>query len=120
MEINELSEKIIGCSYEVYNTLGYGFLEKVYENSLVVELKKRNLDVKQQEKLTIYYKDNIVGDYYADLIVENAIIIELKSTKEISNAHKMQLLNYLKATHIKLGLLINFSPTTVEIRRIAN
>lgn len=120
MEINELTEIIIGCCYEVYNSLGYGFLEKVYENALCVELKQKKIQVEQQKKLTVFYKEEIVGEYIADLVVDDRVVVELKAAKEICNSHKSQLINYLKATNIKVGLLLNFSPSKVEVRRYAN
>lgn len=120
MEINELTEIIIGCCYEVYNSLGYGFLEKVYENALCVELKQKKIKVEQQKKLTVFYKEEIVGEYIADLIVDDRVVVELKTIEKLSQIHRSQVLNYIKATNKKLGLLINFSPVTVEVKRIAN
>lgn len=120
MEINELTEIIIGCCYEVYNSLGYGFLEKVYENALCVELKQKKIKVEQQKKLTVFYKEEIVGEYIADLIVDDRVVVELKTIEKLAQIHRSQVLNYIKATNKKLGLLINFSPVTVEVKRIAN
>lgn len=117
---NELTEKIIGSAYNVANTLGYGFLEKVYENSMVIELQEMGLKVESQVPLSVFYKEKIVGEYVADLIVEDRIVVELKSSKDISESYYAQLLNYLKACNKKLGLLINFGKTKVEIRRIKN
>ena len=117
-KLNELSEKIIGAAFEVSNILGVGFLEKVYENALNVELKLRGLQAQQQAPLKVYYKDELVGDYFADILVENEIIIELKTVKEFDDIHIAQCLNYLKITDKKLCLLINFSKPRVEIRRI--
>ena len=118
--LNELSEKIIGAAYEVSNILGVGFLEKVYENALNVELKLRGLKTLPQAPLKVYYKDELVGDYMADILVENEIIIELKTVKEFDDTHIAQCLNYLRITGMKLCLLINFSKPRVEIRRIVN
>ncbi len=112
----ELTDKIIGGFYDVYNTLGPGFLEKVYENALYVELTKRGLTVEQQKPIKVYYDSHPVGDYYADLIVNNAVIIEIKAAEGISLAHEAQLYNYLKATEIEVGLLLNFG-SSPEFRR---
>ena len=112
----DLSSKIINCFYTVYNTLGYGFLEKVYENALKIELEKCGLNVEKQKQIKVYYDDYLVGEYYADLIVEDKIIIELKAAESICEEHEYQLINYLKATEIEVGLLLNFGKTP-EIRR---
>ncbi|MBU4075912.1 MAG: GxxExxY protein [Euryarchaeota archaeon] len=117
-KLNELSEKIIGSAFEVSNILGVGFLEKVYENALNVELELKGLQAQQQAPLKVYYKDELVGDYFADILVENEIIIELKTVKEFDDIHIAQCLNYLKITGLKLCLLINFSKPRVEIKRI--
>ena len=118
--LNELSEKIIGAAFEVSNVLGAGFLEKVYENALNVELKLKGLKAQQQAPLKVYYKNELVGDYIADILVENEIIVELKTVKEFDEIHLAQCLNYLRITGLKLCLLINFSKTRVEIKRIVN
>jgi len=118
IKLNELSEKIIGAAFEVSNILGVGFLEKVYENALNVELKLRGLQAQQQAPLKVYYKDELVGDYFADILVEDEIIIELKTVKEFDDIHIAQCLNYLKITGLKLCLLINFSKPRVDIKRI--
>ena len=99
----ELTEKIIGAFYQVYNTLGYGFLEKVYENALAHELRKRGYWVKQQSPINVYYDGLIVGDYFADLIVNDEVILELKTVDSILEEHKAQLVNYLKATCIDMN-----------------
>ena len=117
-KLNELSEKIIGAAFEVSNILGVGFLEKVYENALNIELELRGVQAQQQAPLKVYYKDELVGDYFADILVENEIIIELKTVKEFDDIHIAQCLNYLKITGLKLCLLINFSKPRVEIKRI--
>ncbi len=113
---SELTGKIIRAFYTVYNTLGYGFLEKVYENAMFVELREMNLDVVKQAPIKVFYKEQEVGEYFADLIVENSVIIELKSAENLSKGNESQLLNYLKATEIEVGLLMNFG-TTAEYRR---
>ena len=113
---SELTGKIIKAFYTVYNTLGYGFLEKVYENAMFVELQEINLSVVKQAPIKVFYKEQEVGEYFADLIIENSVIIELKSAENLSKANESQLLNYLKATEIEVGLLMNFG-TTAEYRR---
>ena len=118
--LNELSRKIIGSAFEVSNVLGAGFLEKVYENALNRELNLKGLKTQQQASLKVYYKDELVGDYFADILVENEIIVELKAVKEFDEIHIAQCLNYLKITGLKLCLLINFSKPKVEIKRIVN
>ena len=112
----ELTSKIIKCFYNVYNTLGYGFLEKVYENALKIELEKNKLFVEKQKPIKVHYDDQIVGEYFADLIVNEQIIIELKAAESICEEHEFQLINYLKATNIELGLLLNFGKRP-EIKR---
>ncbi len=106
----ELTEKIIAAFYKVYNTLGYGFLEKVYENALVIELRKQALEVVAQAPITVFYDDTVVGEYFADLLVAKAVIVELKAAKDLAEEHEAQLLNYLKATPHEVGLLLNFGP----------
>ena len=113
----DLTYKIRGCVFEVFRELGAGFLEKVYENSLVVELEKKGLNCKAQHVLTVNYKGNIVGEYIADLLVEDKVIIELKSVNKILPVHEAQILNYLKATNIELGLLVNFSHPKATVKR---
>jgi GxxExxY protein len=118
--LNELSEKIIGAAFEVSNVLGTGFLEKVYENALNVELQLRGLKTFQQAPLKVYYKNELVGDYLADILVEDEILVELKTVKEFDDIHLAQCLNYLRITGLKLCLLINFSKPRVQIKRIVN
>jgi len=112
----EITSKIIQAFYKVYNTLGYGFLEKVYENAMRIEISKSGLHVEQQKNIKVFYESEQVGDYYADLFVENLIIVELKAAETICDEHETQLLNYLKATDIEVGLLINFGKKA-EIKR---
>ena len=118
MQINQIAEKIIGCAYTVSNTLGAGFLEKVYEKALVYELKKQGLEVFQQHAIQVYYDGNVVGDYIADLLVEGVILVELKSVTALDDVHVAQCLNYLKATGIHICLLINFGNPKITVRRI--
>jgi len=112
----ELTEKIISAFYKVYNTLGFGFLEKVYENSLKIELTKIGFDVESQKPVKVYYDDNVVGDYYADLLVNSKVILELKAIDKLSKENELQLINYLKATDKEIGLLLNFG-SSPQIRR---
>jgi len=106
----QLTEKIIQAFYTVYRTLGYGFLEKVYENALAVELRKMGLAVVQQAEIKVYYAGVLVGQYYADLLVADVVIVEIKAVRAFIKAHEAQLLNYLKATPYEVGLLLNFGP----------
>ena len=105
---SDITEKIIKAFYKVYNTLGYGFLEKVYQNSLFIELVAMGLLVNKQEQIKVYYEEKEVGEYYADLIVEGSVIVELKAAEALCEEHEFQLINYLKATEIEVGLLLNF------------
>lgn len=116
----ELTEKIIGSAFDVANSLGCGFLEKVYENALALDLREKGFCVKQQYPIEVYYKEHVVGEYIADLLVNDEIIIELKATKEIADIHKAQVINYLRATGIKVGLLLNFGNPKLEFRRFNN
>lgn len=118
MLYEEITSDIIAAFYTVYNTLGYGFLEKVYENALAVELAKRHHTVQQQAPIQVFYDGKIVGDYFADMVVDNQVIIELKAAEGIAAAHEAQLVNYLKATKIQVGLLFNFGPKPAFKRKI--
>ena len=111
-----LTDQILKTFYDVYNELGFGFLEKVYQNALYLELKSRGFQVEAQKKITVYYKNETVGEYYADLVVSNLIILELKATETIVKEFEYQLINYLRATNIEVGLLLNFG-TKPEFRR---
>ena len=119
-EINALSRRVIGCAFTVLNTLGPGFLEKVYENALAHEMRKQGLDLEQQHPVRVHYDNVIVGEYFTDIIVEGRLIIELKVAKSFDDAHRAQCLNDLKASGLKLGLLLNFSKPRLEIERMAN
>ena len=112
----QLTEQIIKGFYTVYRALGYGFLEKVYENSLAIELRKMKLEVVQQAEIKVYYAGVVVGEYYADLLVADAVIVEVKAVRALLKEHEAQLLNYLKATPYEVGLLLNFGPKP-EIKR---
>jgi GxxExxY protein len=117
MDLNELTYLINGAIFEVNRILGPGFLEKVYENALLMELKARGIRAEAQYPIKARYKDQIVGEYFADLLVEDQVIIELKTVNKIEKIHEAQLLNYLKATGIKVGLLVNFKSTKADIKR---
>ena len=118
--LNEISERVIGCAYMVANTMGCGFLEKVYENALAHELSKAGLSVEQQKHLSVIYDGIVVGEYITDLLVENAVLVEAKAVKLLDDIHMAQCLNYLKATGLKLCLLINFGTPKVAVKRIVN
>jgi GxxExxY protein len=105
-----ITEKIIKAFYTVYNTLGYGFLEKVYRNAMAIELSKLGLKAIPEAPIRVYYEGHLVGEYFADLLVADVVIVELKAAKQWSEAHEAQLLNYLKATPYEVGLLLNFGP----------
>ncbi|MCZ2101023.1 MAG: GxxExxY protein [Chitinophagales bacterium] len=113
-----LTEKVIKAFFKVYNTLGFGFLEKVYENAMLIELRNMGLFVEKQRRIKVYYEEQEVGDYFADLIVEEKVIIELKASEALCEEHEFQLINYLKATEIEVGLLLNFGKTPEFKRKI--
>jgi len=113
-----LSEKIIGIFYKVYNELGYGFLEKVYENAMMIDFRREDVPAVSQSAIKVYYEGEIVGEYFADILVDDKIIVEIKAAKNLALEHEAQLLNYLKATSIEVGLLLNFGPKP-EIKRKA-
>ncbi|HQU90748.1 MAG TPA: GxxExxY protein [Pyrinomonadaceae bacterium] len=117
-ELNSLSGKVIGCCYAISNTLGSGFLEKVYQNALAHELRKLGLKVEIQKPLYVIYDSVVVGEYFADLLIEDVLIIELKACDGFNEVHKAQCLNYLNSTRLPLCLLINFGRPKVEIKRI--
>ena len=114
----ELSNKVIQCFYKVYNTLGYGFLEKVYENALYLELINQGISCRKQCPIKVFYYEVIVGEYFADIIVEYSLIIELKAAEALALEHEYQLINYLKATEIEVGLLLNFGKEPKFIRKV--
>lgn len=118
MKINDITYAINGAVFEVNKVLGPGFLEKVYENALMVELEKRGLKAKNQVAINVIYKEHAVGEYIADILVENKVIVELKTAESLDKSHDAQLLNYMKATGIKVGLLVNFRHPRAEIRRL--
>ena len=116
----ELTEKIIKIFYKVYNKLGYGFLEKVYENAMMIEFKKEGIPAVSQSAIKVYYEDEIVGEYFADILVDDKIIVEIKAARNLALEHEAQLLNYLKATNIEVGLLLNFGPKPEMKRKAFN
>ena len=113
----ELSESILKIFYDVYNELGYGFLEKVYQNAMYLELKSLGFKVEPQRQIKVYYKNEVVGDFFADLLINDVIILELKACDSLVKSHYVQTLNYLKATNIEIGLLLNFGERP-EIKRL--
>ena len=117
MEHQELTEEIIGCAYRVYNKMGFGFLESVYEKCMLIELRKAGLKAESQKHLTVCYENEIVGEFIADIIVNDTVILELKSAKQIIKAHEVQLVNYLVATGKPVGLILNFSENKVKVKR---
>jgi len=116
MEHEALTERIIGAAYNVHNALGFGFAEKVYENAMAVELRKDGVPFEQQRPIRVTYRDEVVGDYLADLVVDDEVIVEVKAVSALEPAHEVQLVNYLKATGIRVGLLIDFG-RRVEVKR---
>ena len=115
-QLNKLTDKVINCFFKVYNTLGYGFLEKVYEKALLIELSKNGLKVERQKPIKVHYDKQVIGDYYADIMVNDIVILELKAVEVLCEQHELQLINYLKATDIEYGLLLNFGKRP-EVRR---
>jgi len=117
MEYKDVTETIIGCADRVYNNMGFGFLESVYEKCLLIELRKAGLDMESQKSITVCYDDEIVGEFVADIIVNDMIILELKSVRRVIKAHEVQLVNYLVATGKPVGLILNFGERKVEVKR---
>jgi GxxExxY protein len=117
VQFADLTEKIIGCAYDVYNTLGAGFLESVYEQSLLIELREQGFIAQNQVHLDVFYRGQPVGCFAPDIIVNDSVIVELKAIESLSKAHEAQLVNYLTATGKQVGLLINFSPDGVTVKR---
>jgi GxxExxY protein len=114
----DLTKVIIGSAYYIYNQLGYGFLEKVYENALAIQLRRLGRQVEQQVPVVVRFEGEVVGEFFPDLFVEGSVIVELKAVTELNPIHEVQLVNYLKATGVKVGLLINFGPQIKIIRRV--
>jgi GxxExxY protein len=118
MDTDEITRVVIGCAIKVSNALGPGFVEKVYENALAYELHESGLGFQQQATLRVFYRDNVVGEFVADIVVEDAVILELKAAKEIDVVHQAQLLNYLRATGKRIGLILNFGAQRLQIKRM--
>ena len=117
MEHEDVTRQIIGSAYKVYNVLGYGFLESVYQKAMALEMSNDGLSTEQEKPLKVFYENEVVGDFFADIVVEDKVIVELKSLEKLAKAHEVQLVNYLTATGIDVGLLINFGPKQVEVKR---
>lgn len=117
MQYKELTENIIACAYKVYNKMGFGFLESVYEKCMLIELKKSALKTESQKPIIVKYENEVVGEFKADIIVEDTVILELKLVKQIVQAHEVQLVNYLVATGKPVGLILNFGEQKVEVKR---
>jgi len=117
MKHEDITHQIIACAYQVFNELGFGFLESVYRNAMLIELNKRNLKVESERALEVYYDEQVVGNFYIDLYVEEEIVVELKSVQNLLKEHEVQLVNYLNGLRKEIGLLINFGPSGVEIKR---
>jgi len=118
VKYKELTEKIIRIFYRVYNTLGYGFLEKIYENAMMIEFRRKGIPAVSQNPINVFYGDEIIGEYFADILVDRKVIVEIKATKNLIIDHEAQLLNYLKATKIEIGLLLNFGPKPEISRKV--
>jgi len=114
----DLTDKVLKAFFKVYNALGYGFAERVYENALAIELKKSGLQVEKQKEITVYYEAEVVGDYVADIVVNGVVMLELKAVRTLTEDHEAQLLNYLKATPVEVGLLLNFGAKPEHRRKI--
>ena len=119
-QYSKLSELVIGCAFEVHNELGFGFLESVYEKSLIIALSEKGIACEQQVPIEVYFRGKIVGNYIVDLLVENKLLVELKSVRELSPPHEIQLVNYLTAMRFPTGLLLNFGPASVQVKRKFN
>ena len=117
MEFEQITSEIIGSAYKVFKALGFGFLESVYKKAMIIELAKRGLKVEEEKPLKVYYEDQAVGDFFIDLFVEDEIVVELKSIQSVAKEHEVQLVNYLNGVRKEVGLLINFGPSGVQVKR---
>lgn len=117
MKHEEITHKIIGSAYQVFNQLGFGFLESVYKKAMIIDLSRDNLKVEAEKPLKVYYDNQIVGDFYIDLFIEDTVVVELKSVQNLLREHEVQLVNYLNGLKKDIGLLINFGPSGVEVKR---
>ncbi len=120
LENQELTERIIKVFYNVYGKLGYGFLEKIYENAMMIDLEKAGINAVSQSPIKVFYDGNAIGEYFADIIVDGKVIVEIRAAKALAETHEAQLLNYLKATDIEVGLLLNFGPKPGIKRKVFN
>ena len=119
-DLNALSERVIGCVYRVSNVLGSGFLESVYENALALELSAADVEYERQKRMKVYYRRVVVGEFVADFVIRETMVVELKAVRSILPEHQAQLLNYLHAADLRVGLLINFGTPKVQIKRLVN
>jgi GxxExxY protein len=117
MEHSELTEKVIGWAYRVYNRTGFGFLESVYEKCLMIELRKAGIRAESQKAIKVYYEGEVVGDFITDVLIDDTVIVELKSVRRIIQTHEVQLVNYLVATGKDVGLILNFGERTADVKR---
>jgi len=117
MQYEAITEKVIGCAYRVYNQMGFGFLESVYEKCMAIELRNEGLTASLQQPITVHYRGEVVGEFVADIVIEDVIIVELKSVRRVVKAHEVQLVNYLVATQKDVGLILNFGEREVEVKR---
>ena len=117
MEYEEITHKIIGAAYKVFNALGFGFLESVYKKAMIIELSKNGLKAEAEKPLKVYYDSQVVGDFFVDLFIDETVIVELKSVQSLAKEHEVQLVNYLNGLKKEIGLLINFGPSGVDVRR---
>ena len=117
MEFEHITREIIGAAFQVFKALGFGFLESVYKKAMIIELAKRGLKVEEEKPLKVYYEDLAVGDFFIDLFVEDEIVVELKSIQSVAKEHEVQLVNYLNGVRKEVGLLINFGPSGVQVKR---
>jgi GxxExxY protein len=118
LELDALSSKVIGCAFEVSNSLGCGFLEKVYENAMTVEFRSKQIGYSQQQSYLVRHKEEVVGEYIPDLVVEDAVVIEIKAQASLTSIHEAQCMNYLRASNIKICLLLNFGLPRVQVKRL--
>ena len=117
MEYEDITQETIGSAYQVHNQLGFGFLESVYKKAMIIELTKKNLKVEHEKPLKVYYDNQVVGEFYVDLFIEDEIIVELKSVRGLMKEHEVQLVNYLNVLNKEIGLLINFGESGVQVKR---
>ena len=117
MEHEEITRKIIGAAYKVFNTLGFGFLESVYQKAMLIEMGKSKLKVEAEKPLNVYYENQSVGEFFVDLFIDNTVVVELKSVQNLAKEHEVQLVNYLNGLKKEIGLLINFGPSGVIVKR---